>query len=52
MLKNLRIGLRLGLGFGLMLLLIIIVGGVGYWGLQQSTTTTIAMLQGRRHHIG
>ncbi|WP_224963088.1 methyl-accepting chemotaxis protein [Geomonas subterranea] len=46
MLKNVRIGGRLGLGFGIMLLIIVAVGGTGYWGVRESTQTTIAMLQG------
>ncbi|TSK05175.1 MAG: HAMP domain-containing protein [Geobacter sp.] len=46
MLKNVRIGGRLGLGFGIMLLIVIAVGGTGYWGVRESTQTTIAMLQG------
>ena len=46
MMKNMRIGKRLGLGFGVMLLLILIVGITGYWGVNQSTTATIKMLAG------
>ncbi|MBJ6800580.1 methyl-accepting chemotaxis protein [Geomonas propionica] len=46
MLKNVRIGGRLGLGFGIMLLIVIAVGATGYWGVRESTQTTVAMLQG------
>ncbi|GAB7026552.1 hypothetical protein JCM15764A_18000 [Geotalea toluenoxydans] len=45
MLANMRIGVRLGLGFLLLLMLMIIVGGVGYWGVKTSTGATIRMLQ-------
>ena len=33
MLSNLKIGVRLGVSFGLVLLFLMIVGGTGYWGL-------------------
>ena len=44
--KNLRIGIRLGLGFGLLLLIMIIVGFTGYWGVDKSTSATIHMIKG------
>src|SRR5512133_672596 len=44
--KNLRIGMRLGMGFGLMLLIMIVVGLTGYWGVDKSTTATIHMIKG------
>ncbi|MGD0282386.1 MAG: methyl-accepting chemotaxis protein [Dissulfurispiraceae bacterium] len=46
MLKNMKIGLRLGLGFGLILLLMIIVGMGGYWGINSVSQTTVTMLHG------
>ncbi len=46
MLKNLKIGKRLGIGFGIMLLLIMIVGITGYWGVNKSSSSTIHMLKG------
>src|SRR5512141_2814220 len=46
MLKNMKIGMRLGMGFGIMLLLILVVGGTGYWGVNESTTATIHMIKG------
>jgi methyl-accepting chemotaxis protein len=46
MLQDVKIGMRLGVGFGLMLLLIIVVGAVGYWGVEKSTSATIGMLKG------
>ncbi|MBI4688651.1 MAG: MCP four helix bundle domain-containing protein [Nitrospirae bacterium] len=45
MLKNMKIGRRLGLGFGLILLLLISVGAAGYFGLQSVTNSTLRMLQ-------
>ncbi|HZV81624.1 MAG TPA: MCP four helix bundle domain-containing protein, partial [Geobacteraceae bacterium] len=45
MLKNLKIGKRLGIGFGVMLFLILLVGITGYWGVNESTTTTINMIR-------
>ena len=44
--KNFRIGMRLGLGFGVVLLIMIIVGLTGYWGVSQSTNATITMIKG------
>ena len=46
MLNNLKIGMRLGIGFGLMLVIILAVGITGYWGVRESTDTTIEMLRG------
>src|SRR6266571_3454411 len=46
MLKNFKIGTRLGFGFGLIMLLLIVVGLTGYWGVKESTNTTIEMLRG------
>lgn len=45
MLKNMKIGRRLGLGFGLILLLVISVGAAGYLGLQSVANTTVRALQ-------
>ena len=45
MLADMKIGMRLGLGFTLLLLLLVIVGGTGYWGVRKSTDTTIRMLK-------
>lgn len=44
--KNLRIGTRLGAGFGLMLLILVIVGLTGYWGVITNTSATMTMLRG------
>lgn len=46
MLKDMKIGKRLGLGFGVMLCLILVVGITGYWGVNRSTSATIQMLKG------
>jgi methyl-accepting chemotaxis protein len=45
-LANMKIGARLGLGFGLIMLLMVAVGLTGYWGVSESTNTTIEMLRG------
>jgi methyl-accepting chemotaxis protein len=44
MLANMKIGIRLGLGFLLLLVLMLAVGGAGYWGVRTSTDATIRML--------
>ena len=44
--KNFRIGVRLGLGFGVLLVILVIVGLTGYWGVDQSTSATITMIKG------
>ncbi|MBI5068921.1 MAG: MCP four helix bundle domain-containing protein [Deltaproteobacteria bacterium] len=44
--KNLRIGVRLGVAFFLMLLLVGAVAAAGYWGMQQVAHVTHAMLAG------
>jgi methyl-accepting chemotaxis protein len=44
-LTNMKIGARLGLGFGLVLSLLLITGAVGQWGVKSVTDTTVKMLQ-------
>ena len=44
MLKNLKIGKRLGLSFGLVLLLLLAVGFSGYWGMSLLSSKVTAML--------
>ena len=44
MLKNLKIGSRLLLGFGLVVLILLAIGGAGYWGVNSVTTQTIDLL--------
>ena len=46
MLKEVRIGSRLAIGFGLILFILLVVGGTGYWGIRASTRNTINMLEG------
>jgi methyl-accepting chemotaxis protein len=45
-LVNLKIGKRLGLGFGMLLVLLLGVGICGYWGVSVTSSATIRMLQG------
>src|SRR6202162_2357578 len=45
MLKNLSIGKRLGIGFGLILLLLVSMGISGYWGLEGITRGTLKGLR-------
>lgn len=45
MVKDMKIGSRLLLGFGLVLLVLIIIGGAGYWGVRSVTHKTATMLQ-------
>ncbi len=46
MLKNMKVGIRLALGFGVVLLLLIALGVSGYWGTHSVSGTTIHMLHG------
>src|SRR5579859_7911621 len=46
MLKNLSIGKRLAIGFGLIVLLLISMGLSGYWGLEAITRETLKVLNG------
>ena len=41
--RNLRIGNRLGLAFGIILLILAISSAVGVWRLKQLATTTVAI---------
>ncbi len=45
MFKDMRIGLRLGLGFGSILVLLLIVGIAGYWGVTSLQKTALHMLE-------
>jgi methyl-accepting chemotaxis protein len=45
MFKNMKIGTRLGLGFGLILLLSIGIGASGYWGVHAISGMTIKTLE-------
>src|SRR6267154_1227540 len=46
MLKNMSIGKRLSIGFGLIVLLLISMGLSGYWGLEAITRETLKVLEG------
>jgi methyl-accepting chemotaxis protein len=46
MLKNMKIGLRLGSGFGIVLMIVIAIGFAGYWGIQSVTNKTLSLLHG------
>jgi methyl-accepting chemotaxis protein len=46
MLKNMSIGRRLAIGFGLIVLLLISMGLSGYWGLDAITRETLKVLNG------
>jgi methyl-accepting chemotaxis protein len=46
MLKNMSIGKRLGIGFGLIVLLLVAMGLSGYWGLEAITRETLKVLNG------
>lgn len=43
MLNNMKVGVRLGLGFGIIVLLLIAVGAVGYFQMQNLEATTIKL---------
>src|ERR1700730_16058217 len=46
MLKNISIGKRLAIGFGLIVLLLVSMGLSGYWGLEAITRETLKVLEG------
>jgi methyl-accepting chemotaxis protein len=46
MLKNMSIGARLGIGFGLIVLLLVTIAFSGYWGLEGITGETLKVLNG------
>ena len=46
MLKNMSIGTRLAIGFGLIVLLLVTIAFSGYWGLEGVTTETLKVLNG------
>ena len=46
MLKNLSVGKRLAIGFGLIVLLLISMGLSGYWGIEAITRETLKVLEG------
>src|SRR5690242_10084153 len=46
MLKNMSIGKRLAIGFGLIVLLLISMGLSGYWGIEAITRETLKVLDG------
>lgn len=46
MLKNMSIGMRLAIGFGLIVLLLVTIAFSGYWGLEGVTAETLKVLNG------
>jgi len=46
MFKNMSIGKRLGIGFGLIVVLLISMGLSGYWGVESITRETMKVLEG------
>jgi methyl-accepting chemotaxis protein len=46
MLKNMSIGMRLAIGFGLIVVLLVAVALSGYWGLEGVTAETLKVLNG------
>ncbi len=52
MFKNMKIGMRLALGFGFVLIMLIGIGLTGYWGVNSISNNTIKMLQGDCHRRG
>ena len=43
--SDIKIGMRLGLGFGVLLLILLGIGGAGYWGMQSVSDRTVQMLR-------
>ncbi len=46
MFKNMKIGMRLGVGFGFLLIMLIGIALSGYWGVGSISDMTMSMLQG------
>ena len=46
MFKNMNIGMRLGLGFGVLLALLFVLSIIGYWGVHAVSSATVRMLEG------
>ena len=46
MFKNMSIGMRLSLGFGVLLALLFVLSIIGYWGVHAVSGTTVHMLEG------
>ncbi len=46
MFKNMKIGMRLGIGFGFLLVMLIGIALSGYWGVGSISNMTVTMLQG------
>ncbi len=46
MVKDMKIGVRLGVGFGIILFLLICTGIVGWWGCNSLSSETSTMLRG------
>lgn len=44
MFRNLKIGARLSLAFGLLLVLMAVAAGSGYWGMEAISNETLDML--------
>ena len=43
--SDMKIGTRLGLGFGLLLSILLAIGIAGYWGMQSVSGRTVEMLR-------
>ena len=46
MLKNMKIGMRLAMGFGIVLLIVLAISGAGYWGIKSVGSKTMGLLHG------
>ena len=46
MFKNMNIGMRLSLGFGVLLALLFVLSIIGYWGVHAVSGTTVHMPEG------
>jgi methyl-accepting chemotaxis protein len=44
--KNMKIGVKLALGFGVVLVFLLLLGFLGYWGVHAVSGTTVHMLSG------
>ena len=45
MFKNMKLGTKIMVGFGVLILLLIISGASGYWGIRTISGTAITLLQ-------
>src|SRR6266567_5657535 len=49
MLKNMKIGVRLAIGFSIVLMIVVLIGAVGYWNIASMFTTSMDIIKVDAH---